>query len=186
MSYETKENLFWLKERVKYNPDTGVFRWLPRPRSDFKQVGRQQWWNREKAGNEITLRVSGYTIVFITLPNGARVRFNAHRLALAFAKGQWPTAEVDHINGIRTDNRLGNLREATRQQNACNLPLRANKTSRYRGVHYSASRQKWCAQISERGKNKNLGRFDTEDEAHIAYERAAREAYGPYARTGRR
>lgn len=186
MTCETEENLRWLKERVSYSPETGVYKWLPRPRSDFKQTGRHTWWNREKAGTEICMLVDGYINVFVTKPDGERLRFTAHRLAFAIMTGAWPHHEIDHANGIRTDNQWPNIREATRQQNACNMELRKNKTSRFRGVYYDPTRGKWVAQISVKNKNKKLGRYDTEDSAAAAYERAARKAFGDFSATGRR
>lgn len=90
--------------------------------------------------------------------------------------------EVDHINGDGLDNRRKNLRAATKSQNRANQTRKvAGKTSKYKGVSWSRDRRKWRADIKVDGKRKNLGRFDTQEEARDAYNKAAQEAFGEFA-----
>jgi hypothetical protein len=100
--------------------------------------------------------------------------FKAHRLAWLLTYGEWPYGPIDHINGIRDDNRLVNLRLANREINAQNLRLgsRANKTG-YLGVTAVGSR--FYATIQKGCAIKHLGRFGTPEEAHAAYVKAKRE-----------
>ena len=81
--------------------------------------------------------------------------------------------QVDHINGNPLDNRRANLRMATPSQNSINQKDRADNTSGFKGVHYDRSRGKWMAFIGQK-PFKNLGRFDTFEEAKTA--RLAAEA----------
>jgi len=89
---------------------------------------------------------------------------------------------VDHINLNGLDNRKTNLRQATRQQNNANAPPREGTSSPFKGVYFAADRSKWCAQISIDGKSKHVGIFASETDAAMAYDAAAREQYGEFAR----
>ncbi len=86
--------------------------------------------------------------------------------------------EVDHINGHTLDNRQSNLRICTHKENTWNKKKKFGK-SKYRGVH-KHSVNKWRARISINGKRFCLGLFDNELDAHIAYDKKARELYGEY------
>lgn len=106
---------------------------------------------------------------------GKRVSKRVHRLiALAFLDLE-PGQEVDHINRIRSDNRLANLRLATRSQNLCNSSARRN------GLKGACPhKNRWQAQITINGKNTPLGYHDTEAEAHAAYCKAAKKLHGEF------
>ena len=85
-----------------------------------------------------------------------------HRLVWCYFYGEFPSGDLDHINGDRQDNRIENLRLATKLQNSWN---RKN----VKGYVYLSSRKKYKAQIRKGGKHINLGHFDTEEEAKNAY-----------------
>jgi hypothetical protein len=107
--------------------------------------------------------------------------YRAHRVARAIAFGAWPTAEVDHIDRDRVNNRLSNLRGADRRENNRNTRSRAGASSQYLGVAWRKSAAKWVAQIQTDGRKKFLGQFADEAEAARAYDAAARMRYGAYA-----
>jgi hypothetical protein len=89
---------------------------------------------------------------------------------------------VDHINGSRFDFRKENLRFCTPRENSTNKRKTFSKTSsKYKGVFWENSCNRWRAQISLFGKNKHIGVFVNEKEAALAYDRAARENYGEFA-----
>lgn len=95
---------------------------------------------------------------------------------------------VDHINGNKLDNRKSNLRNCTQAQNCQNQGLRRNNTSGYKGVHFHKQRiNKWQARLhftDENGKRKvkHLGFFDDPKEAGTAYNQAAQEQFGEFAK----
>jgi hypothetical protein len=88
--------------------------------------------------------------------------------------------EVDHINGDTLDNRRGNLRLCSRRQNGANMQPRAGK--RFKGAWYLARTDRWGSQIKVNYKRLHLGYFATEEEAARAYDQAALEHFGEFAR----
>lgn len=101
-----------------------------------------------------------------------RRRYFAHRVVWFMTHGEWPSHEVDHINGIRTDNRPENLRNVTRLMNSQNVGAAhvTNSTTGLLGTHYHASNGKnFRAQIWVNGKNRHIGYFETAMQAHQAY-----------------
>lgn len=92
-----------------------------------------------------------------------------------------PDGLVDHRNGDGLDNRRANLRLANHALNNCNTRKRAGTTSRYKGV--SRHRGAWRARITPPGgQQATLGRFESEAEAALAYDAAARRLFGRWAR----
>jgi len=101
-----------------------------------------------------------------------------HRLILNVAKG----AEVDHINHKKDDCRRANLRICQRKENMRNRIRQRNNSSGFKGV--TKNREKWLARIKVDGKHIHLGLFDTAEDAHAAYMKAATRFHGEYACTG--
>lgn len=140
---------------LSYDPDDGIFRWLVR-RSNVSA-------GSIAGGNHGT----GYKVIGID----GRL-YLAHRLAWFFVHGRWPSDQLDHINGVKDDNRLANLREATTSENHQNMPLPRNNRSGAIGVNHCRSTGRWVAQITTNGQRKTLGRFETVEEASKAYREA--------------
>ena len=148
-----------LRELLDYCPDTGVFTW--KIRISNVKVG-------DVAG---CLEKDGYLRIQID----SRLHFT-HRLAWFYVTGEWPPDQIDHINGIRDDNRIANLRAATRSENGQNRRKpQANNTTGYLGV--TRHRGKFLAKIRLDGKRKHLGLFTTPEEAHVAYLEAKRRLH---------
>lgn len=139
--------------------------------------------NRSKAGDGAgCFNRDGYMQVSVD----GRVYLH-HRLIWLLVTGYWPTDDIDHINGQRSDNRWANLREATRKQNIQNTAKRPNKTG-HPGVHYSKAYPghgipaRYVAQIRIAGRKVHLGRFETAEAAGAAYEIAESSYKGEFKR----
>ena len=153
-----------LREVLAYDPATGILTW---------KVGTSRGRVGAQAG--VTTKL-GYRYVAVD----AR-KYLAHRLAWLHYHGKWPNKELDHINGNRDDNRIANLREANKYQNAHNSPRAVGATG-YRGVRQKGRR--FQAIITARNRRISLGWFATAEEAHAAYVEGARKHHGEFVNGG--
>jgi len=146
-----------LKELLHYDPETGVFT----RRVDVTYNARAG----DVAGTQMTV---GYLSVGL---DGCR--YSCHRLAWLYMHGVWPSTHIDHIDGVRTNNRIVNLREANDAQNHQNRrAARKDSKSGLLGVSWHQHSRGWAACITTGGKSRHLGVFDTPELAHEAYLRA--------------
>lgn len=104
-----------------------------------------------------------------------------HRVAWFLHYGEWPNQQIDHINGNPSDNRIVNLRLATPSENSRNRGKPPHNTTGFKGVSRQRGRYQALIRIDD-GKNKFLGSFTTPEEASAAYNRAALEHHGDFAR----
>jgi len=135
---------------------------------DFERLSQYKW----------CYATVGYAVRFEQV-NGKRRGVFMHRQIMQPPKD----LEVDHINGDKLDNRRSNLRIVTRQQNRFNERPRKGTSSKYKGVSWYKQTRRWEAYIKINGKKKRIGYFNDEIEAALAYDRAARELFGEYAKT---
>ncbi|ABK00189.1 HNH endonuclease [Xanthomonas phage Xop411] len=98
-----------------------------------------------------------------------------HRLAWLLHTGSWPIQQLDHINRVRDDNRIENLRECSNAENSQNRGKQSNNTSGVTGVSWYKRSGKWQALIKLNGKHIHLGYFDTIEEAATARSAAKRK-----------
>lgn len=142
-----------LRAVLDYNPATGVFIW----RVGLSRIA--------KAGTVAgSVHGRGYIIIAVD-----RVPYRAHRLAWLYVHGRWPARLIDHANGITSDNRIANLREATYSENLQNGKRRSTNKSGHTGVYWYAQTKRWKAQICIEGKRISLGYFLSLEEAAAAY-----------------
>lgn len=143
-----------LQDILDFDPTTGVFRWRRTTHAvDAGQIagfphGRWGYWR-------------------IGIDGG---RYMLHRIAWLYVHGVWPPAEIDHIDGVKSNNAIANLRSVTRGENMHNQRVahRSNRSGLL-GAHWRPEDGKWVAQISLGRRKIYLGIFDSGADAHAAY-----------------
>jgi len=155
-----------VKEMLNYNPETGIFIWLTAKA------------NCVSAGVIAGYKTHGYIKIGIN-----NKKYPAHRLAWFYTYGVWPKDQLDHINHVRDDNRIVNLREATSQENSKNTLIRKDNTSGFIGVYWNEINKNWRVRISINGNPNNLGSFADKTEA-INVRKAANTKYGYHKNHG--
>ena len=154
-----------LRELLVYDAETGVFYWRvdletrAGPKMNGKKAGSLNWMGYEKIKIDGTLHSS-------------------HRLVWLYTHGEWPEGSLDHIDGNRANNRIGNLRPATRSQNSANRKSHRH-IAPYRGVMPHGPG--FVARIHFKGVRHYLGYFTTKEAARDAYLAKARELHGDFA-----
>lgn len=157
----------FLKSVLDYNETTGVFTW---------KCGNSHTKEGDIAE---TILNKGYLGICIN-----QKRYPAHHLAWLYVYGKFPDKQLDHINHIKTDNRIANLREVSNRENHQNMPIQQNNTSGNTSVYYIKSSKRWKASIKINGKDIHLGVFPTKEEA-ISARRNAEKNYKFHINHGR-
>ena len=142
----------YLRSILHYDQETGIFTW------------KVSTSNRVKAG-DVAGSQNGHGYLLIQLQSR---KYLAHRLAWLHTHGVWPKDQLDHVNRVRTDNRLDNLREVSHKQNQQNRSTNSDNTSGYPGVYWNKRVSKWQASIAHNQKNIHLGYFTNIEEAIAA------------------
>jgi hypothetical protein len=156
----------YIRSLLDYDPESGIMVWKKGRRGGCKKG--------DVAGNK---RKDGRWMIIVDFKHYLR-----SRLAWFHFYGKWPVADIDHKNLARDDDRIDNLREATRSQNLANREKKISNRSGYKGVSFDKSRGRWQSSISCDKKRKNLGRFNCPTAAYLAYCRAAKELHAEFAR----
>lgn len=157
------DDLERLRECLSYDATTGILRWKKRLATSIA-VG-------DEAG---CLDCRGYR--FIRLDRRLHL---AHRISWALHHGAWPISDLDHINLDRGDNRIANLRLATRSQNSANTRSRKRLP---KGCYQLKGRQRWYSQIKAGSQIIRLGTFATAEEAATAFRLAHAQVHGAFSR----
>lgn len=152
-----------VRDLLSYDESTGIFRWA------VKKTGRAV--GKENAG---ATRPDGYIVINI---DGRA--FRAHRLAWLYVNGHWPEQTIDHINRDKSDNRIANLRLATKAENMANTENRSGK--KITGVRFVTHANKYMARLGVNGKTVFLGYFLKEEDAQSAYRNARKYHFGEFA-----
>jgi len=163
--YETPLTIERINKTLIYHRDKGIF---------IRKNRRGRCGAGEEAG---TVGTGGYIVIFIDT-----FSYRAHRLVWLMETGKWPMEEIDHINGVRSDNRITNLREASPLQNSRNAARARANTSGFKGVSFYKLDRKWTARIQVEGRSVFLGYHKTAEAASEAYKSAADKYFGEFAR----
>lgn len=154
----------YLRECFSYSPETGVLTWRERPREHFKNDGAWRYCNNRLAGSPAgSITPKGYVTIHV-----AGRRYQAHRLIWLTHYGKEPKYQIDHVDQVKSNNALCNLREASNADNQKNTSLRKNSSSGTTGVTWYRSTRKWLAKISSNGKRIHLGYFSNKKDAEAA------------------
>jgi len=170
-----------LRKLLSYDSATGFLTWKLRPRDLFPNDWQWRRWNTRHAGKPALTadKGDGYLGGSVMC-----VRCKTHRVVWALHYGKWPEADIDHINGNRSDNRIENLRDVSRAENCKNQGIPKNNTSGIIGVHWYRKFQCWRADIKANGRKRHLGYFATKEDAAKA-RKQAEEKYGYHSNHGR-
>lgn len=152
-----------LLEVLRYDPSTGQMYW---------RISRGTRIAGAVAGNH---RIDGYVYIAID-----KVLYRRTRLIWLYVHGKWPSEHIDHINRDTSDDKLTNLREATRSQNLGNRKINKNNSTGFKGVFERDGR--FRAYVNVNGRRLNIGTYSTAEQAGAAYMVKAREMFGEFAR----
>lgn len=161
---------------LDYNPITGAFRRHDKPPIMSKGRPSKPWRNGGLVGSSHS---EGYLTV--NLGNGNLL---LHRVAWLMTFGEWPELHIDHINQNREDNRISNLREATKAQNATNSGARKNSKSGHKCIWKSSQNGKWIVQVKSGDLRVNVGSFADLNYAIVARDKAIKQLHGEFSCVG--
>lgn len=176
-----RPSIEYLRECFRY--EDGKLFWLIRPREHFQNEGVCTQWNGRWAGKEAgnsNKRKNGDRRCAISIANGKYLRYH---LIWVLHGNAW-TEFIDHKNRVCDDDRIENLRPATKAQNSANSKRFSSNSTGYKGVTWHKKRRRWVAKIMVNGKTLYLGQYVDPLLAHAAYVAGAKKAFGEFASTG--
>lgn len=159
-----------LKQYLFYDPETGTFTWAKNRRGVNARVGNI-------AGRKNKNHNDGYLVITILGKS-----YKGHRLAWLYVYGQFPEVDVDHINGNRGDNKISNLRLATRADNCRNRKTRKDSGTGSKNVQFRYG--KWKVKVCFNYKRIHGGTYETLQEAEAAAMELRNRLHGKYASSG--
>ncbi len=153
----------YLKTLFEYDQKTGNLIWLKNKRQKTKGKIAGSLGSK----GHVEIKIDG-------------IKYQAHRLVWLYLNGNFPTNQIDHINRIKSDNRIENLREVTNSENKQNIDKPRGYSNPYMGVYFHKKRKKWRSKITKEGVQYELGFFDTPELAKKAYLDAKKELHPFY------
>lgn len=173
-----------IREALELDPTSSTgLRWRQRPRHHFSTERGWETANGRDAGKPAGSEFRNIAGKKYFRVRVSRINYLVHRIVYFLAFGVDPSnLHIDHIDGNGQNNNPANLRLATNSENMRNRGATKINTSGFKGVDWRKQSQNWRALIRHHGKLRHLGLFDTPEEAHAAYVRAAAELHGEFAR----
>lgn len=162
-----------VRELFNYDPQSGELIVRERPSAEYGNPASYARHLKRVGKAAGCTHKSGYRTIHV---DGAY--YPAHKVVWLHVIGEWvnyPAGEIDHINGIRSDNRIQNLRKCTKSMNQRNAAMRINNRSGVIGVNWVTSKQRWVARIWDGPHHRYLGQFADIEDARIARAKAERE-----------
>lgn len=150
---------------LDYDAVTGSLKW--KHTKGRKIAGAEAGW-LDNLGYRLT-RIDG-------------VLYRNHHIVVLLETGVWPNGDVDHIDGNPSNNKITNLRVCAHAENQRNMKKHVDNTSGFKGVYWSKQCEKWMAKIVVNGQQKHLGLFTDKLKAAKAYDKAASDLHGEFAR----
>lgn len=166
----------YLVTRINFDFDTGGMTWKNNP------TQKRNWNHRMEGKNVGTVAPNGYIRIKVYFNGKAKIALG-HRL-MFFAKYCYLPAQIDHVNRVRSDNRISNLRDSSDQTNSYNKGLSSINTSGYKGVNWHKMAKKWCARIGVKHERICVGFFESKEDAFLALEAKRKELHGNFATIG--
>jgi len=172
ISIDPQKLWYVVRARLDYSAETDVFTWREKPvANQFDNT-----WNKRFAGKQAGA-LSNDRYIRVSIDGKLHL---CQLLAWLYVHGVLPASGVDHKDRDPSNNRMANLRVATKAENGANTALSRRNTSGAKGVRWNRECRKWQATIVVNGKSKHLGLFDSIDAAKATYMGAAREIYGQF------
>lgn len=157
----------YLKNILKYNPNTGDWIWLITKNNNSAL-------KNQKAG---TINSVGYRVICID-----KKFYLSSRLAWFYMTGKWPLKQMDHKDTNRSNDIWDNLRLATNGQNTCNQKIRIDNKTGTKGVFFRKDTKKYSVRVTIDNKKINLGCYNTLEEARAVRQKAANNFHGEFVR----
>lgn len=175
-----------LRKLLRYESNTGKMFWRERTPDMFEDGGHTARhscaaWNAKMSGRSAMIEYNDFGYMRGQILGNMHF---SHRVAWAIHYGEWPDGGIDHINHVKDDNRIVNLRLVSHKSNMQNQRIRSTNTSGALGVHLHKASGKWRACIMVNGKSKHLGLFNDKEVA-IAVRQIANIEYGYHENHGK-
>jgi hypothetical protein len=177
MPFKTLPDRDLVRRLLRYDDATGELIWLPRPRAMFSSANALNTWNTRYSGKAAGyVRRSGHLAVAV-----GHTQYRAHRLVWLYVYGAPVPELIDHADGDKLNNRISNLRAATKAENGANMRARAANRTGVKGTGVFRN-GRFRARVMLHGKDYHLGYFATLEEAAKARREAAERLHGEFVR----
>lgn len=156
----------YVRSFMSYDPNTGLL-----------------WWTKPKSGRKLQVPAGSKTNTGHLSVRIDGKAYLAHRVAWLIQTGEWPEDKIDHKDGCGTNNRWANLRCCSQKENVRNTRLAKNNKSGFKGVSFHRKNRTWAACICVDRRTVHLGTYKNKLDAAAAYDAAAKQYFGEFART---